>query len=62
MALGWLLIAAEMMRRLEVLDNTLGQNTKYAVPSNLSLISLLGSMRPRQAWRSKTIDLCAPRK
>src|SRR6266852_6008811 len=29
---------AEMMRRLEVLNNTLAQNTKYIVPSNSSLV------------------------
>jgi regulator of protease activity HflC (stomatin/prohibitin superfamily) len=33
---------AEMMRRLEVLNNTLAQNTKYIVPSNSSLINVLG--------------------
>ena len=33
---------AEMMRRLEVLNNTLAQNTKYIVPSNSSLVNILG--------------------
>ena len=33
---------AETMRRLEVLNNTLAQNTKYIVPSNSSLINVLG--------------------
>jgi len=33
---------AETMRRLEVLDNTLGQNTKYIVPSNSTLVNALG--------------------
>ncbi|HXY26273.1 MAG TPA: SPFH domain-containing protein [Candidatus Acidoferrum sp.] len=33
---------AEMMRRLEVLNNTLAQNTKYIVPSSSSLINVLG--------------------
>jgi regulator of protease activity HflC (stomatin/prohibitin superfamily) len=33
---------AEMMRRLEVLNNTLAQNTKYIVPSNASLVNILG--------------------
>src|ERR1700687_5818124 len=33
---------AEMMRRLEVLNNTLAQNTKYMVPSNASLVNILG--------------------
>ena len=33
---------AEMMRRLEVLNNTLGQNTKYIVPANADLVNVLG--------------------
>jgi regulator of protease activity HflC (stomatin/prohibitin superfamily) len=33
---------AEMMRRLEVLNNTLAQNTKYIVPSNAGLVNILG--------------------
>ena len=33
---------AEMMRRLEVLNNTLSHNTKYIVPSNSSLVNVLG--------------------
>ena len=33
---------AEMMRRLEVLNNTLGQNTKYIVPANADLVTVLG--------------------
>ena len=33
---------AEMMRRLEVLNNTLAENTKYIVPSNAGLINVLG--------------------
>src|SRR6202162_1197099 len=33
---------AEMMRRLEVLNNTLAQNTKYIVPANSSLVNVLG--------------------
>jgi regulator of protease activity HflC (stomatin/prohibitin superfamily) len=33
---------AETMRKLEVLNNTLAQNTKYIVPSNSSLINVLG--------------------
>jgi regulator of protease activity HflC (stomatin/prohibitin superfamily) len=33
---------AELMRRLEVLNNTLAQNTKYIVPSNSSLVNVLG--------------------
>ena len=33
---------AEVMRRLEVLNNTLAQNTKYVVPSNSSVVNVLG--------------------
>ena len=33
---------AEIMRRLDVLNNTLGQNTKYIVPSNAGLVNVLG--------------------
>jgi len=33
---------AEMMRRLEVLNNTLSQNTKYIVPANAGLVNVLG--------------------
>jgi len=33
---------AEMMRRLDVLNNTLAQNTKYIVPSNAGLVNVLG--------------------
>lgn len=33
---------AELMRRLEVLNNTLAHNTKYIVPSNAGLINVLG--------------------
>ena len=33
---------AEMMRRLEVLNNTLAHNTKYIVPSNAGLVNVLG--------------------
>jgi regulator of protease activity HflC (stomatin/prohibitin superfamily) len=33
---------AEVMRRLEVLNNTLAQNTKYVVPSSSSLVNVLG--------------------
>ncbi len=33
---------AETMRRLEVLNNTLAQNTKYIVPANSSLVNVLG--------------------
>ena len=33
---------AEIMRRLEVLNNTLAHNTKYIVPSNAGLVNVLG--------------------
>jgi regulator of protease activity HflC (stomatin/prohibitin superfamily) len=33
---------AEVMRRLEVLNNTLAQNTKYIMPSNSALVNVLG--------------------
>lgn len=33
---------AEVMRRLDVLNNTLEQNTKYIVPSNSGLLNVLG--------------------
>jgi regulator of protease activity HflC (stomatin/prohibitin superfamily) len=33
---------AETLRRLEVLNNTLAQNTKYIVPSNAGLVNILG--------------------
>jgi len=33
---------AEVMRQLEVLNNTLAQNTKYVVPANAGLINVLG--------------------
>jgi regulator of protease activity HflC (stomatin/prohibitin superfamily) len=39
---------AEMMRRLEVLNNTLAHNTKYIVPSNSGLINVLGLDGPAQ--------------
>jgi regulator of protease activity HflC (stomatin/prohibitin superfamily) len=33
---------AEMMRRLDVLNNTLAHNTKYIVPANAGLVNVLG--------------------
>jgi len=33
---------AEVMRRLEVLNNTLANNTKYVIPSNGNLVNVLG--------------------
>src|SRR2546429_8712973 len=40
---------AEVMRRLEVLNNTLAQNTKYIVPSNSGLVNVLGLDSPAGA-------------
>jgi regulator of protease activity HflC (stomatin/prohibitin superfamily) len=37
---------AEVMRRLDVLNNTLAQNTKYIVPSNSGLVNVLGLDSP----------------
>ena len=31
-----------MMRRLEVLNNTLSQNTKFILPSNADIVTVLG--------------------
>jgi hypothetical protein len=45
------------MRRLEVLNNTLAQNTKYIVPSNSSLINILGldgAIQPSGALNNPT--------
>jgi regulator of protease activity HflC (stomatin/prohibitin superfamily) len=51
---------AEMMRRLEVLNNTLAQNTKYIVPSNAGLINVLGLDNALQAPPSTAIGGSAP--
>ena len=48
---------AEMMRRLEVLNNTLVNNTKYIVPSNSSLVNVLGLDSAVQA----ATDVVAPK-
>src|SRR5579871_3867829 len=48
---------AEMMRRLEVLNNTLVNNTKYIVPSNSSLVNVLGLESAVQA----ATDVVAPK-
>jgi regulator of protease activity HflC (stomatin/prohibitin superfamily) len=48
---------AETMRRLEVLNNTLAQNTKYIVPSNSSLVNVLGLDSAVQA----AADVVAPK-
>jgi regulator of protease activity HflC (stomatin/prohibitin superfamily) len=51
---------AEMMRRLEVLNNTLAQNTKYIVPSNSSLVNVLGLDSAVHALPKSTSDTSAP--
>jgi regulator of protease activity HflC (stomatin/prohibitin superfamily) len=51
---------AEMMRRLEVLNNTLAQNTKYIVPSNAGLVNVLGLDGALQAAPSASSTPPAP--
>jgi len=51
---------AETMRRLEVLNNTLAQNTKYIVPSNSSLVNVLGLDGAAQAMPKAAPDASAP--
>jgi len=51
---------AETMRRLEVLNNTLAQNTKYIVPSNSSLVNVLGLDGAVQALPKSAPDATAP--
>jgi regulator of protease activity HflC (stomatin/prohibitin superfamily) len=51
---------AEMMRRLEVLNNTLAQNTKYIVPSNSSLVNVLGLDGAAQSLPKSSPDAPAP--
>jgi regulator of protease activity HflC (stomatin/prohibitin superfamily) len=51
---------AETMRRLEVLNNTLAQNTKYIVPSNSSLVNVLGLDGAVQALPKSASDAPAP--
>src|SRR6266436_4439183 len=51
---------AETMRRLEVLNNTLAQNTKYIVPSNSSLVNVLGLDGAVQAPSKVPPDASAP--
>jgi len=46
---------AEVMRQLEVLNNTLAQNTKYVVRSNAGLINVLGLDGAVQAGGRKAI-------
>ncbi len=49
-----------MMRRLEVLNNTLAQNTKYIVPSSSSLVNVLGLDGAVQALPKAASDASAP--
>src|SRR5467141_4310619 len=51
---------AETMRRLDVLNNTLAQNTKYIVPSNSSLVNVLGLDGAVQAMPKALSDSSAP--
>ena len=51
---------AETMRRLEVLNNTLAQNTKYIVPSNSSLVNVLGLDSALQALPKAAPGSSAP--
>ena len=51
---------AEMMRRLEVLNNTLSQNTKYIVPSNAGLVNVLGLDGALQAAGPSTPPAAPP--
>ena len=51
---------AEMMRRLEVLNNTLAQNTKYIVPSSSSLVNVLGLDGAVQAHPKPAPETPAP--
>ncbi len=51
---------AEMMRRLEVLNNTLAQNTKYIVPSNSGLVNVLGLDAAVQSLPKSSTDVPTP--
>jgi len=51
---------AETMRRLEVLNNTLAQNTKYIVPSNSRLVNVLGLDGAAQAMPKAAPDTSSP--
>jgi regulator of protease activity HflC (stomatin/prohibitin superfamily) len=51
---------AEMMRRLEVLNNTLAQNTKYIVPSNSSFVNVLGLDSAAHAFPKAATDAALP--
>jgi hypothetical protein len=49
-----------MMRRLEVLNNTLAQNTKYIVPASSSLVNVLGLDGAVQALPKSAPDASTP--
>ena len=51
---------AEMMRRLEVLNNTLAQNTKYIIPSSSGLVNILGLGGAMQSLPKPLSDAPAP--
>ena len=51
---------AEMMRRLDVLNNTLAQNTKYIVPSSSSLVNVLGLDGAAQSVTKHVSDTPVP--
>src|SRR5438094_121690 len=51
---------AEAMRRLEVLSNTLANNTKYIVPSNAGLVNVLGLDSAVGAAAAGTMPLPKP--
>ena len=51
---------AETMRRLEVLNNTLAQNTKFIVPANAGLINILGLDGVVQAPQNSGLASLAP--
>src|SRR5437660_11354187 len=51
---------AEVMRRLEVLNNTLAQNTKYIVPANSGLVNVLGLDAAVQSLPKSSTDAPAP--
>src|SRR5262249_35176062 len=53
---------AEIMRRLDVLNNTLAQNTKYIVPSNAGLVNVLGLDRALGAAAAGAAAAIAPAK
>jgi regulator of protease activity HflC (stomatin/prohibitin superfamily) len=52
---------AEVMRRLEVLNNTLAQNTKYIVPSNSGLVNVRGLDSAVGAAGAASASMISPR-